>query len=511
MSNWQSNGNGTRRWNERKRAVAESASSGPDDGSDGPEPNSGTLGTMSSEPNDFDDDEAGGLDENSTILHAKFDPTPAPRAFTLSVVEGDDQGLRLTLDGSQPSRVLIGTSPACEVRVSDRTVSRRHVALDVVGSRVRVSDLGSKNGTSVDGLSVVDAFLKGGELVRIGSTAFRLELEPTAPELELPAVTRFGRVIGASTEMRRLYRLCQKLAASDVPVIVEGETGTGKEMLAEALHEMGPRKNGPFVVFDCTAVPVNLLEAELFGHERGAFTGAVSSRRGVLEQANKGTLLIDEIGDLDITLQPKLLRAIERSEFRPIGSERVVRVDVRIIAATRRDLDKEVQAGRFRDDLFHRLAVARVELPSLSRRRGDIPLLVRHFCEELGGDANLISRELLLRWEEQPFPGNVRELRNTVARHLALGELASLPLAPRPDQGPEIQARSESAGNDLSRVIEEALEWPLGEARQKVVEEFEKRYIERMLARHGGNVTRAAETAGVARRYFQVLKARAAK
>ena len=353
------------------------------------------VGGMSSEPNDFDDDDASGLDEHSTILHAKFDPTPAPRAFTLSVVEGDDQGLRLTLDGSQPSRVLIGTSPACEVRLSDRTVSRRHVALDVVGSRVRISDLGSKNGTSVDGLSVVDAFLKGGELVRIGSTAFRLELEPTTPELELPAVSRFGRVIGASTEMRRLYRLCQKLAVSDVPVIVEGETGTGKEMLAEALHDMGPRKNGPFVVFDCTAVPVNLLEAELFGHERGAFTGAVASRRGVLEQANKGTLLIDEIGDLDITLQPKLLRAIERSEFRPIGSERVVKVDVRIIAATRRDLDKEVQAGRFRDDLFHRLAVARVELPPLNRRRGDIPLLVRHFCEELGGDANLISRELL--------------------------------------------------------------------------------------------------------------------
>jgi DNA-binding NtrC family response regulator len=312
--------------------------------------------------------------------------------------------------------------------------------------------------------------------------------------------------------MRRLYRLCQRLANADVPVIIEGETGTGKELLAEALHEMGPRKNAPFVVFDCTAVPVNLVEAELFGHERGAFTGAVTSRKGVLEQAHKGTLLIDEIGDLDLTLQPKLLRAIERSEFRPIGSERVVKVDVRIIAATRRDLDREVQANRFRDDLFHRLAVARIELPPLSRRRGDIPLLVRQFCEQLGGDPNLLSRELLLRWEDHPWPGNVRELRNTVARHLALGELASLPLAPQPSEGSaEHVARPELAGADLARVIEAALEWPLGEARQRVVEEFEKRYIERMLARHGGNVTRAAEGAGVARRYFQVLKARSAK
>ena len=472
------------------------------------EPSASVKGTLSGE-NDFDDD---GLarDEYSTALHARFDPSPAPKAFTLTVVEGDNAGLRLTLDGSQPSRVLIGTSPACEVRLTDRAVSRRHVALDVIGSRVRITDLGSKNGTEVDGLAVADAFLSGGELVRIGSTAFRLELDSAAAEPKLPALTRFGRVIGASTEMRRLYRLCEKLAASDVPVIVEGETGTGKELLAEALHESGPRKNGPFVVFDCTAVPVNLLEAELFGHERGAFTGAVSSRRGVLEQANKGTLLIDEIGDLDLSLQPKLLRAIERSEFRPIGSERVVRVDVRIIAATRRDLDREVQAGAFRDDLFHRLAVARVELPPLSRRKGDVPLLVRHFCEELGGNPDLISKELLLRWEDHTWPGNVRELRNTVARHLALGELASLPLAPR-SESIEEAASPASAGSELAEIIEHALDAPLGEARQRVVEEFERRYIARILSRHGGNVTRAAESAGVARRYFQVLKARVGK
>ena len=466
--------------------------------------------------NDFDDDD-GGPDEFSTVLHARFDPSPPPRAFTLTVVEGEDAGLRLTLDGSQPSRVFVGTSPACEVRLADRAVSRRHMSLDVVGSRARITDLGSKNGTSVDGLAIVDAYLQGGELVKIGSTTFRLELESSAVESKLPAVASFGRVIGASTEMRRLYRLCEKLAAADVPVIIEGETGTGKERLAEAIHEMGPRKNGPFVVFDCTAIPVNLLEAELFGHERGAFTGAVSARRGVLEQAHKGTLLIDEIGDLDLSLQPKLLRAIERREFRAIGSERIVRVDVRIIAATRRDLDREVQAGAFRDDLFHRLAVTRVELPPLSRRKGDVPLLVRHFCEELGGDPSLISKELLLRWEDHTWPGNVRELRNTVARHLALGELASLPFLPRAEPDEDVSSSSpsssqlSSAGRELAQIVEQALDCPLGEARQRVVEEFERRYIQRILGRHGGNVTRAAESAGIARRYFQVLKARAAK
>jgi transcriptional regulator with GAF, ATPase, and Fis domain len=307
-------------------------------------------------------------------------------------------------------------------------VSRRHAALELIANRVRVTDLGSRNGTSVDSLRIEDAYVEGGELVQLGSTSFRLEKDKIRSRASVSTRTRFGRVIGASTEMRRFYPLCEKLASSDVPVIIEGETGTGKEVLAESLHEEGLRKDGPFIVLDCTAVPPNLLEAELFGHERGAFTGAVASRRGVFEQANHGTLLIDEIGDLDPMLQPKLLRAIERREIRPIGSNRTASVDVRVIAATRRDLDREVQAGRFRDDLLHRLAVARIELPPLKKRRGDIPLLARHFCRDLGGDEAFLRRELLLAWEEYAWPGNVRELRNTVARHLALGELASLPM-----------------------------------------------------------------------------------
>jgi two-component system response regulator HydG len=442
--------------------------------------------------------------DHTTLMHLSFDPSPMPKPFRLVVVEGPDAGKTFALDGSQPSRLLIGTSPACDIVVSDRTVSRRHAALDLVGSGVRVTDLGSRNGTSIDGLRIEDAYTEGGELVRLGSTSFRLEREKARSVVPLSTRTSFGRVIGASTEMRRFYPLCEKLANSDVPVIIEGETGTGKEVLAESLHEEGTRKAGPFVVLDCTAVPPNLLEAELFGHERGAFTGAVASRRGVFEQANHGTLLIDEIGELDPMLQPKLLRAIERREVRPIGSNRSISVDVRLLAATRRDLDREVQAGRFRDDLLHRLAVARIELPPLKRRRGDIPLLARHFCKDLNGDERFLTKELLLSWEDHPWQGNVRELRNTVARHVALGELANISFA----SGDGVTGESSGEPNLSDDFLQHVLELPLGEARQKVVEEFERRYVHQLLARHDGNVTRAAQSAGVARRYLQILKAR---
>ena len=223
--------------------------------------------------------------------------------------------------------------------------------------------------------------------------------------------------------MRRLYPLCERLAQSDVPVVIEGETGTGKEVLAEALHESGARASGPFVVFDCTAVASSLLESALFGHEKGAFTGALAQRLGVFEQAHGGTLFIDEIGELDAVLQPKLLRAIERGEVQRVGSNRWERVEVRIIAATRRDLDREVRAGRFRDDLFFRLAVGRIDLPPLRRRRGDVAVLTRHFWRQIAGPERLVPPGLLERLEDHAWPGNVRELQNAIARHVAVGDL----------------------------------------------------------------------------------------
>jgi DNA-binding NtrC family response regulator len=446
------------------------------------------------------------IEDVTALLRHSFDPSPLPEPFRLSVVEGVDAGKTFALDGSQPSRVLVGTTATCAVRLSDRTVSRRHVALDVVGRRVRLTDLGSTNGTRVNGIAVAEAFLEGGELIAVGSTSFRLDREDNGSRVQISSRTHFGPVVGASTEMRRLYPLCERLAQSDVPMIIEGEAGTGKELMAEALHLEGPRGRGPFVVLDCTLVPSNLLEVELFGYDAGAFAGATNARRGVFEQAHGGTLVIDEVGALDSALQPKLLRALERQEIRPVGSNRALKVNVRVIATTRTDLDREVQAGRFSEDLLQRLALARIELPPLRSRKGDISLLVRHFCRELQGDEGMLSKDLRRSWEDHAWPGNVRELRNALARHLALGELANI----TQQSGPEA-AEAELAAQPRGDVFEQALQLPLGEARQVVVAEFERRYVERMLDNHGGNVTRAAESAGVARRYFQILKARVAK
>lgn len=459
-------------------------------------------------PNDRFDISSGGPaaprsgDDVTTRLHGSFDPSPVPEPFVLTVVTGPEQGQSFPIDGSQPSRILLGQAPACDIRLTDRTVSRRHVALDVEGGRVRVSDLGSKNGTRINGVKIVEAWVQGGETIQAGSTVFRLDRHSTGKKIALSPATSWGRMIGASTEMRRLYPLCDKLAQSDVPVIIEGEAGTGKELLAECLHEQGPRHNGPFVVLDCTAVPAQLLEAELLGYVAGGRPGASEGKAGVIEQAHGGTLLINEIAELETSLQIQLLRVLERKSVRRIGADQPVETDFRLLVSTRCDLDREVAAGRFRDELLHRIAVARIELPPLRRRKGDILLLARHFCQELGGNEQSLSQALRLGWDEHAWPGNVRELRSTVARHLALGELAELSV----DDG---EARDENLSVD--QIIEQALSLPLGEARQRVVVEFERRYVRRVLDRHAGNVTHAAESAGVARRYFQILKARLEK
>jgi len=442
---------------------------------------------------------------------------PSEVVFVLTITEGPERGRTFRLDETTPTRTLIGTSPACEIRLTDREVSRRHAGLERVGSALKVSDLSSTNGTWVDRVKVFEAELQGGEFLRVGSTMFQVDVEHAGREAQLPSVVAFGRVVGASREMRRLYPLVARLAQTSVPVVIEGETGTGKEALAESIHEMGPRANGPFVVFDCTAVPPSLVEAELFGHERGAFTGALQGRKGVFEQAHGGTLLIDEVGDLDLSLQPKLLRAIERFEVRRIGGDRWLRVDVRVLAATRRDLDREVQAGRFRDDLFHRLAVARIELPALRNRIGDVAVLAAHFWREMGGDPRALSTALLQRWEDYDWPGNVRELKNTIARQLALGDLADVrperPASVRPPPLPVssggLGAAVGAGGDAIDAFVEMGLPFP--QARDRILDEFEQRFVARVLAQHGGDVAKAAAASGIGRRYFQKLKARARK
>jgi two-component system, NtrC family, response regulator HydG len=435
-------------------------------------------------------DDLSDLEEGTTDIAPKYAPA-ARAAFSLRVMTGPDAGKSFAIDPDAPSRALLGQSPACTIQLADRQVSRRHAALEVAGDRLHVVDLASTNGTYVGAIRIVDAFFVGDEVLRVGETSIRVERRAAgaAPPLSRQ---RFGNVLGQSPAMMRLYPFIERLSASTVPLVIEGETGTGKEALAEAIHECGPRASGPFVVFDCTAVAPNLMEAELFGHQRGAFTGAVTARAGVFEQAHGGTLLIDEIGDLDLSLQPKLLRTLERSEIRRIGGDRVQKVDVRFIAATRRDLDQEVTRGRFRDDLFYRLAVGRIELPPLRERTGDIALLARHFWTQLGGDPALLPPDALARWETSPWPGNIRQLRNAVASQLALGEYVD-------------EEHFAAAEQDfIGQVIDERA--PLPVARLKVVREFERRYIEAVLAEHGGNVVHAAKASGIARRYFQILR-----
>ena len=434
------------------------------------------------------------------------DTLKRPELRRIVVLEGPDRGATLELDPNAPSRTLLGTSPACQLRVTDNTVSRRHAAFEPSRKGIwRLADLDSTNGTFVDGTRIVEAYVRGGEVVRFGSTAVRLEAEVATVEPKpLPSAMRFGRTLGASVAMRRLYPLCERLARAKVPVIIEGETGTGKEVLAESLHEMSGSK-GPFVVFDCTTVSPQLVEAELFGHERGAFTGAVNARAGVFEEADGGTLLIDEIGDLDLPLQAKLLRAIDRGEVKRVGGQKTIKADVRILSATRRDLDKEVAAGRFRDDLFHRLAVARIELPPLREREGDIPLLTRQFVLDMGAPGSL-AQELVAKFADYPFPGNVRELRNLVARHVALGIDADLP-GGFGGGGASKPLTATTPGSDwLDALVAEGLAYPI--ARRKSLEEFERRYVAAVLAKHGGSVSSAAKASGLALRYFRLVKAR---
>jgi DNA-binding NtrC family response regulator len=413
----------------------------------------------------------------------------------------DERSGRTFRVGSEaPSRVFAGSSPACAVTLTGPAVSRRHAALDVEARGLRVTDLDSRNGTWLNGTRIYDAVAVAGDRLELGGVSLRVEAAPVESAAALCARTHFGPFLGSSAPMRRLYPLIERLAASNVPTLIEGETGTGKEILAEALHSEGPRGGRPYVVFDCTAVPANLMEAELFGYEKAAFTGAHASKPGLVELADGGTLLIDEIGELEASLQPKLLRVLDRGEVRRLGGRETKRVDVRFIAATRRNLDAEVAAGRFRDDLFHRMVVGRIEPPPLRSRQGDVFLLARHFATQLGR-AEPLPDDLLARWSSHAWPGNTRELRAAVARFVSLGD------EQLPSSGAELASASPGAGNDF---LESVLgrELPLHAARREIVEEFERRYVARVLERTDGNVSRAAERAGIARRNFQILKAR---
>jgi two-component system, NtrC family, response regulator HydG len=436
--------------------------------------------------------------DNTTIARQVSIGWRPTHAFVVEIVSGPDAGLRVTIDGRHSGKVHVGQSQTCDLKLTDRAVSKRHLALDIHEEGLAVSDLSSTNGTRINGVRVASAILSGGETIAIGDSMLAVRATTADHVVEISDASRFGRMLGASLAMRRLFPLCDRLASSDVNVLIEGETGTGKEVLAEAIHEQGPRRDQPFVVFDCTTVAPTLMESALFGHERGAFTGATDQQIGVFEQAHRGTLLIDEIGDLDIALQPKLLRVIERGELKRIGGTKSIAVDVRVLAATRRNLENEVQKRRFRDDLFFRLAIARIELPPLRERKEDIALLAAAFFARLGGKGS-VPFELVRKFEDHTWPGNIRELHNAVARYLAVG--SDLPILQSP-----ITKEADGVADEIAAILAEDLPYP--HARDRVLAEFERRYVARVLDRHGGNVALAADASGIGRRYFQMIRAR---
>ncbi len=412
--------------------------------------------------------------------------TTAVRRFDLTVTEGGHLPAGHVWQSSS-DRCSIGSHPSNDLSLDEPTVSRFHCEVRVDAEGALVRDLGSRNGTMVDGTYVKEAFLRTGSNLRLGKVGLRFELAAESNKVALSERTEFGSLVGRSVAMRMVFALLERVAASDVTVLLEGETGTGKGAAAESIHRAGARASAPFVVVDCSAIPPNLLESELFGHERGSFTGAAGRRVGAFEEAEGGTVFLDEIGELPAELQPKLLRVLEEREVRRVGSNLHQKVNVRVIAATNRDLRTEVNEKRFRPDLYFRLAVARIALPPLRERAEDIPPLVDRMLTVLGATpelaAPLRSGERLAQLGHASWPGNIRELRNYVERFLVFGETP-------PSFEPPL-ATSSGPIVDLSV--------PLPEARRQLLEDFERRYLARLVERHGARTVQAAAAAGVDR------------
>jgi transcriptional regulator with PAS, ATPase and Fis domain len=412
----------------------------------------------------------------------------------LVVVEGPSRGTRTPL-GSNVARV--GTAEGSELRVTDPSVSRVHCELTVRADCVTLRDLGSTNGTWVNDVRVREVDVPVGTLVRIGRSAFRIDASEVQSFIAISEATEFGELAGGSLEMRSVYAMLERAAPTDTTLLLLGETGTGKDVAARSVHRASRRTAGPFVPVDCGAIPENLIESELFGHVRGAFTGAVATRIGAFEEASGGTLFLDEIGEMPLSMQPKLLRAIESRTVRRVGAQGTTPVDVRIIAATNRSLARRVNEGTFREDLYYRLAVVELTLPPLRSRREDIPLLAQKFLGQLRGNSEALSPDFVQMLERRAWPGNVRELRNFLERAVTLGQVP---------QGGGAPAVASILPPGIERIV--PLHLPLKEARDAWTQEFESIYVRSMLARTSGNLKRAADLAGVSRRFLQRLVAR---
>jgi two-component system response regulator GlrR len=418
------------------------------------------------------------------------------RGYRVEIETGPNAGSVIVGTGRS---LLVGTHASADVVLEDSTVSRLHARIDVEDTEYVLRDLGSTNGTRVGGVRVREACLEDGALVELGASRLRFRTSEAPFEIPLAAEETFEGLLGRSIAMRELFAMCARVAPTEAPVIIQGETGTGKELVARAIHERSLRRDKPFVVLDCGSIPPPLVESELFGHERGAFTGAIATRAGVFERADGGTVFLDELGELAIEHQPKLLRCLETGELTRVGGERPIKVDIRVIAATHRDLARMIAENRFRADLYYRLAVIRMTVPALRERRDDIPLLAAHFARLALGDQQPLAPDMLEalcgELSRHDWPGNVRELRNVVERAVILAE-------------PNVieKATVESAVEVLGRSIEQAVHKrvPLRAARA----EMEREYVAALLRATSNDLDEAAAIAQVHRKSLERIMRR---
>jgi two-component system nitrogen regulation response regulator GlnG len=408
-------------------------------------------------------------------------------ALKLVVVSGRDFGKTLALE---KGAYRVGKSPEADLELTDSAVSRQHLVVEPLRGGCRFRDEGSTNGAFFDGsrFSVIE--VPTGAVVRVGQTELQVLPAARPNPLRPSDKNAFGRLLGEGLRMRQIFGLLERAAAGGADVLLQGETGTGKELAAEGLHTSGPRAAGPFVICDLAGTTPSLVESELFGHVRGAFTGAIADRAGAFERAHGGTLFLDEIGDLGLELQPRLLRALERRQVKRVGSDRYTEVDVRVVTASHKDLEEEVRAGRFREDLYHRVAVVTVTLPPLRERPEDLPMLVRALLERAGHRATataVMSAETQTLLRSHDWPGNVRELRNVIERAIRLGVDPDLP-----ERSPSERAETHS-------------ELPFKAAKEHLVTAFERDYLAALLERVDGNVSMAARESGIGRVYLHRL------
>ncbi|MBL8951656.1 MAG: sigma 54-dependent Fis family transcriptional regulator [Myxococcaceae bacterium] len=414
------------------------------------------------------------------------------KALSVTVLDGPDQGKRCM---SQSERLTIGTANDNDLALTDPAVSRYHLELTRAGDRVSVRDVGSTNGTLAGAIALERGTVVPGTPLKIGRTTIEVSDGQTL-ELELHPGESIGPLKGRTEVMRLLMTKVARVGKSDVAVLLNGESGTGKELLAQALHEQSPRAAKPFVTVDCGSLAPGLVASELFGHERGAFTGADRRHVGAFERADGGTLFLDEIGELPAALQSTLLGVLERKTFRRVGGADTVTVDVRVVSATHRDLRAEVNSGAFRLDLFYRLAVVKLEVPPLRDRPEDVPLLVEHFLKAAGHDGpveDLISPRAMEALKLHYWPGNVRELRNLVEATLAMGE------------PPPLESGSAPAPQSAAMAVLDTRSYK--DARAGALTEFEKKYLGGLIDRAKGNVSEASRLARMDRSHLiELLK-----